>query len=161
MNPSQFPWIMPASALAGFFVSLWMEILARPRCASFHRPMFSWLLHAGLFLGAWGCALALFCRPVFAILAVLAGQFLVVQINNAKYRALREPFIFSDFGIFSQALKHPRLYFPFLESAGLFWPGWQYAAQRALGFGLNLRWNFIFIGRAGSLLRGLRFCSLD
>jgi hypothetical protein len=39
---------------------------------------------------------------------------LIIQINNAKYRALQEPFLFSDFGIFSQTIKHPRLYLPFL-----------------------------------------------
>jgi len=154
MNPSQFPWIMPASALAGFFVSLWMEILARPRCASFHRPMFSWLLHAGLFLGAWGCALALFCRPVFAILAVLAGQFIVVQINNAKYRALREPFIFSDFGIFSQALKHPRLYFPFLGIGRAVLAGLAICGAAAFGLWIESPLEFYLYWATGLIVAG-------
>jgi hypothetical protein len=62
----------------------------------------------------WSAALLLVRRPIFALLLTLAGQFLVIQVSNAKYRALREPFIFSDFGIFSQAIRHPRLYLPFL-----------------------------------------------
>jgi hypothetical protein len=53
-------------------------------------------------------------RPVFAAALALAGALLVVLVNNAKYQALQEPFLFSDFGLFSQALRHPRLYLPFL-----------------------------------------------
>jgi len=75
-------------------------------------------------------------RPLFSVGLVLAGQFLVIQVSNAKHRALREPFIFSDFGIFSQTIKHPRLYLPFLGFgrallAGLF-------AAGAIGAGLWL-----------------------
>jgi hypothetical protein len=38
------------------------------------------------------------------------------MVNNAKFRALREPFLFSDFGIFAQVIRHPRLYLPFLSA---------------------------------------------
>lgn len=57
-------------------------------------------------------------RPIFSALAV--GIFLIILsgVSNAKYHALREPLVFSDIAMFSQAFKHPRLYFPFL---GL-WP---------------------------------------
>lgn len=103
-----------AILLAGIFLSLVLEQLAHPRCPGLRRPLFSALLHAGLLLLAWSAALLIVCRPVFALLLVLAGQLLVIQVNNAKFRALREPFIFSDFGIFSQTIKHPRLYLPFL-----------------------------------------------
>jgi hypothetical protein len=103
-----------AVLLAGIFLSLALDQLVRPRCPGIHRPFFSVLMHSGMLLIAWSAALALVRRPIFALLLVLAGQFLVIQINNAKYRALREPFLFSDFGIFSQTIKHPRLYLPFL-----------------------------------------------
>jgi phosphoglycerol transferase MdoB-like AlkP superfamily enzyme len=106
-------WI-PALCLAGFFVSLRLEKICRPACAGVRRAWWALAVHCGLLLSIWALAFAVFQRPVFAMLAVLAGQFVVVQVNNAKFRALREPFLFSDFGIFSQAVKHPRLYFPFL-----------------------------------------------
>ena len=103
-----------AIILAGIFLSLSMERLARPGCAGLRRPWSSTLVHAGLILIMWSAASLLVRRPIFALLLTLAGQFLVIQVSNAKYRALREPFIFSDFGIFSQAIRHPRLYLPFL-----------------------------------------------
>ena len=113
-----------AVLLAVFFFSLALDQLTRPRCPGMHRPLFSVLMHSGMLLIAWSATLALVRRPIFALLLVLAGQFLVIQINNAKYRALREPFLFSDFGIFSQTIKHPRLYLPFLGvwRAILSWP---------------------------------------
>lgn len=103
-----------AVLLAGIFLSLALDQLARPHCPGVHRPFFSVLMHSGMLLIGWAAALALVRRPTFALLLVLAGQFLVIQVSNAKYRALREPFLFSDFGIFSQTIKHPRLYLPFL-----------------------------------------------
>jgi len=100
--------------LAGIFVSLTAERLAHPHCPGLLRPWSSVLIHAGLLLAAWALTMAVARRPAFALMLVLAGQLIVIQINNAKYRALREPFLFSDFGIFSQTIKHPRLYLPFL-----------------------------------------------
>jgi hypothetical protein len=108
-----FYWI-PALCLAGFFVSLRLEKNCRPGCAGNCRPWPALAIHFGLLIVAWALAFSFCRRPLFAMLVTLAGQFVVVQVSNAKYRALREPFLFSDFGIFSQALKHPRLYFPFL-----------------------------------------------
>jgi len=113
--------IYPAAAvLAGIFFSLELERLARPSCPGLSRPLFASVLHAGLLLMAWAVVLLIVRRPVFALLLVLAGQFLVILVSNAKYRALREPFLFSDFGIFSQTLKHPRLYLPFLGVGRIF-----------------------------------------
>jgi len=57
-------------------------------------------------------------RLVFASLAVSIFLIILSSVSNAKYRALREPLVFSDIAMFSQAFRHPRLYFPFL---GL-WP---------------------------------------
>jgi hypothetical protein len=112
--PEHLPWLPAAVIAAGTFVSLQMERACRPQCVGFLRPWPSFVLHTGLILLAWALALAICRRPTFALLAVLAGQLLLIQVNNAKYRALREPFLFSDFGIFSQAIRHPRLYLPFL-----------------------------------------------
>jgi hypothetical protein len=114
MTTDQASLVAPAIALAGFLLSLLLETLVRPSAPGLRRPWFSLAVHGGLWVVAWACCFAVLGRPIFAALIVLCGQFLVIQVSNAKYRALREPFIFSDFGIFSQALKHPRLYFPFL-----------------------------------------------
>ena len=56
-------------------------------------------------------------RPVFSALAISIFLIILVAVNNAKYKALKEPLVFSDFTMFSQAFKHPRLYFPFLGMA--------------------------------------------
>jgi hypothetical protein len=85
-------------------------------------------IHAGLFLGAWCLLWLVGGRPIFAAALTLAGQLLVITVSNAKFRALREPFVFSDFGLFSQALRFPRLYLPFLGVAR--------AATVAIGVGL-------------------------
>ena len=51
---------------------------------------------------------------VGAALLILA----LVVINNAKYRSLREPLVFSDYDYFTDAFRFPRLYFPFLGISG-------------------------------------------
>ena len=53
-------------------------------------------------------------RAIFSGIAVFIFLIILVAVNNAKYKALNEPMVFSDFAMFSQAFKHPRLYFPFL-----------------------------------------------
>lgn len=103
-----------ASILCGLGLSLSLERFVRPSSPGLKRPVASLAIHAGLFLLILALATAVSRRTVFSVGLVIAGQFLVIQVSNAKYRALREPFIFSDFGIFSQTIKHPRLYLPFL-----------------------------------------------
>lgn len=38
----------------------------------------------------------------------------LVLVNNAKFTALREPFVFQDYEYFTDAIRPPRLYIPFL-----------------------------------------------
>ncbi len=56
-------------------------------------------------------------RPVFSALTVLIFLIILIAVSNAKFTALKEPMVFSDFAMFAQAFKHPRLYFPFLGLA--------------------------------------------
>ena len=56
-------------------------------------------------------------RPIFAFLAVSIFLIILCGVSNAKLRALKEPMVFSDIAMFSQAFTHPRLYFPFLGLA--------------------------------------------
>jgi hypothetical protein len=106
--------VLPAVFLAGFLLSVVLEKLAKPGAPGLSRSFPALMLHAGLWGAALAIPLAITGRPFFSSLLCLSGELLVILINNAKYRALREPFIFSDFGIFSQTVKHPRLYLPFL-----------------------------------------------
>lgn len=55
-----------------------------------------------------------FHRPFFAMIVALVTLSILVIVSNAKYKTLREPLVFSDIAMFSQAFKHPRLYLPFL-----------------------------------------------
>jgi len=107
-------WLPAAIFAAGGFLSLRLEKLVLPQCPGIRRPWQSVLVHIGLFLVCLAVVLAASGRSFFSVLLLAAGQLTVIQVSNAKYRALREPFIFSDFGIFSQTLRHPRLYLPFL-----------------------------------------------
>ena len=38
----------------------------------------------------------------------------LVLVNNAKFTALSESFVFQDYEYFTDAIRHPRLYIPFL-----------------------------------------------
>jgi len=71
-------------------------------------------LHGGLYAAAFLALLALLRRPVLAAGAVLALHGLVLIVSSAKQRVLREPLVFADLGLFTQALRHPRLYLPYL-----------------------------------------------
>lgn len=53
-------------------------------------------------------------RAYFSAGLSLLGIAVVVVINNTKFKTLREPLVFSDFFLYLQAIKHPRLYLPFL-----------------------------------------------
>lgn len=74
-------------------------------------------LHAGL----WGLAFSLLAaalgRPLFALALVACGQALVLAVSAAKARYLREPLVYADLALFSQALRFPRLYLPYFGLA--------------------------------------------
>jgi hypothetical protein len=61
----------------------------------------------------------IFHRVYFSLMVLASLFFLLVLINNAKYMALQEVFVFQDLGYITNAIKHPRLYIPFL-GAGYF-----------------------------------------
>lgn len=117
--------------LPAFFIGLvasWaIEGLLRPRPAMvWHRPARANLTHVGGVLIAFSLELALFRRPYFAMANVLALELFVVLVSRAKHHALEEPFVFPDFEYFTDTIRHPRLYLPFL--------GWGNALAAAGGF---------------------------
>lgn len=141
------------AAGSGLCLSLAIESLLRPRPAR-RRPWAAWALHAGLYLLAHaGLTLAL-GRPWFALAGVAALQLTLVLVNNAKVKALREPFVFQDYEYFTDAIRHPRLYIPFF--------GWWKFLAASAGFVLAVSvglWGetvpaqrFTWAGQAGGVL---------
>ncbi len=104
-----------AAAAGALLLSVAIERFAEPAAGVRARPAAAWCLHGGSALLCFTALLVLVHRPVFSALLSIVLWTLLVQINNAKYRALREPFLFSDFALFSQAVRYPRLYLPFLD----------------------------------------------
>lgn len=72
------------------------------------------LLHSFIISALFLIVTLIVQRPVFSGLAVFIFHIILVVVSNAKLKALKEPMVFSDIAMFSQAFKHPRLYFPFL-----------------------------------------------
>ncbi|MFD4836749.1 LTA synthase family protein [Achromobacter sp. NPDC058515] len=109
-------WCAVAAPLAGGLLATWLleaGLAPRPR-APWRRPLSAVALHAGVWLLAFACVWAIVGRPYFAAGILLAVFGLIVAVNNAKYQALREPFVWADFEYFTDAIRHPRLYLPFL-----------------------------------------------
>jgi hypothetical protein len=106
--------IWPA-LLIGLVSSFFLLRLFRPLLVAPWR--WAWrglVLHVAIWGAAYAALTLLLGRPWFAMALCLAGLLLLVQVNNAKFHALREPFVFQDFEYFTDAIKHPRLYIPFL-----------------------------------------------
>lgn len=115
----------------GTGLSFLIECLLKPQVTAFwKRHTVTLIIHLGLWLLLFAFVLMVVRRPWFATIIELAFLLLVVQVNNAKFYSLREPFIFQDFEYFTDALKHPRLYLPFL--------GVGRALIIAVGFGVAL-----------------------
>ncbi|HLF31585.1 MAG TPA: LTA synthase family protein [Xanthomonadales bacterium] len=136
----------------GLVASVGIERLMVPRPA-LDRPLAAWALHTGSWLAVFGGFVLLLGRPWFAAAAVSAFMLFLVLVNNAKVQALREPFVFQDYEYFTDAIRHPRLYIPFL--------GWGKAVVALLGFvlavtaGLGLEGvpgnRFIVAGQLGGV----------
>lgn len=123
------------SFLIGLAVSWAMEALLQPRpLPPWRRPIATIAMHAGIWTVAFGMELALFRRPYFATANVLILQLIIVLVSQAKYQALREPFIFQDFEYFVDAVRHPRLYLPFFGA----WRACVAAAVAAAAFAAGL-----------------------
>ncbi|WP_299880039.1 LTA synthase family protein [uncultured Cocleimonas sp.] len=109
--PSYFPTLALALLLTIAF-SFLPERWVKPKTpnVSFSNGLLQALLVSILFLAVT----LIVQRPIFSALAVSIFLIILSGVSNAKYKALREPLVFSDIAMFSQAFKHPRLYFPFL-----------------------------------------------
>ena len=101
--------------LATIGLSFLPEKMVKPSAHRFHQKtiILQSLLVSMVFLGLT----LIVQRPIFSGLAVFIFLIILVAVSNAKFIALKEPMVFSDFAMFAQAFKHPRLYFPFLGLA--------------------------------------------
>ena len=114
-----------AASLVGLALSVVIERLMTPR-PPLARPVSAWALHVGLWFSTHAALTLVLGRPWFAAAAVSAFLLMLVLVNNAKFKALREPFVFQDYEYFTDAIRHPRLYIPFL--------GWSKFLIAAAGF---------------------------
>lgn len=53
-------------------------------------------------------------RPMVSAVISMANFLVIVVLNNAKYRALREPLVFTDFALLKEVIRHPRLYIGYI-----------------------------------------------
>lgn len=110
------PWAVLAVAMVVWLLlSVAMERLVRPAPHWGERPGSAWSLHVASALLVFLLMVGIAGRPLFAAGASAALWALLIAVNNAKFRALREPFVYPDFALFSQAFRFPRLYLPFLN----------------------------------------------
>lgn len=103
-----------AILLFTFLLSLLLEKLIQPKVPKIKRSLSSYILHFAIISFVYLNMLSIVQRPIFSSLHVLITQTIFILVSNAKYKALKEPLVFSDIVMFSQAFKYPRLYFPFL-----------------------------------------------
>ena len=92
------------ASLTGLTLSVAIERLMMPR-PILARPLAAWALHGGLWLLAHALLTLILGRPWFAAAAVLAFLLMLVLVNNAKFKALREPFVFQDYEYFAEDRK--------------------------------------------------------
>lgn len=121
-----------AAALAGLVLSMLIERLMQP-CPPMARPWAAWAFHGGSWLSAHATLTLVLGRPWFAAAAVSAFLLMLVLVNNAKFKALREPFVFLDYEYFTDAIRHPRLYIPFLGWGKFFFAAAGFVLAVAVG----------------------------
>lgn len=80
-----------------------------------HRQLKLWMLEASLLAIPFLLMILVTQRILLASLTTLALFVTPIIVNLAKYRALREPLVFSDFYLYIQVFTHPRLFLPFLN----------------------------------------------
>ena len=151
MVESSFVSVLIA-ALTGLGLSVVIEYLMKP-CSPFIRPWSAWALHGGLWLLAHGLLTLLLGRPWFATATVSAFLLMLVLVNNAKVKALREPFVFQDYEYFTDMIRYPRLFIPFM--------GWWKFLGAATGFALAVSvgllgesvpvQRFFYLGQVGAI----------
>ena len=108
-------------ALAGSLLLLnimsWLlqHTLQPKQIRPYPRKLSLWILDNVIMAVPFLILLLLTQRLLLATLGSLALLITLFIINQAKYKALREPLVFSDFYLYLQIFTHPRLFLPFLN----------------------------------------------
>lgn len=79
------------------------------------RSLQALLLQNLLFSTLYSLIVLISLRPWLSALLSIVCAVILLVINQAKYKALREPLVFSDWYLYIQVLTHPRLFLPFLN----------------------------------------------
>lgn len=74
-----------------------------------------WLIQTALITLIFTSALLISYRPFLSSIISLAICAVFLVVNQAKYKALDEPLVFSDIYLYLQVFTHPRLFLPFLN----------------------------------------------
>ncbi len=83
----------------------------RPRSAPFWRRPLLAVMPVVLF---YFTLLMVSYRPMVSAVVSMTAFFVIIMLNNAKYRALREPLVFTDFALLKEVIRHPRLYVDYI-----------------------------------------------
>jgi len=102
------------SVMGSHIIELWQVPQSRP---VWQRPWRAIVAQVLAYVGLFGIFLALTQRPWLTVALTLAIATLLLLVNNAKYRHLREPFLAADFIYFWEAIRYPQLYLPYFGYA--------------------------------------------
>ena len=149
-----------ATALCGLSLSVLIEYMMSPR-PILSRSLAAWTLHVGLWLFSFALLTLLLGRPWFAAAAVSAFLLILVLVNNAKFAALREPLVFQDYEYFTDAIRHPRLYIPFLGWPNFFGASAGFISAALVGLWIEepLAERFMINGQLGGVVL-IFFCGV-
>jgi phosphoglycerol transferase MdoB-like AlkP superfamily enzyme len=86
-----------------------LELRTSKRCLKL------WLIQSASIAIIFLSALIISNRPFLSAIISLAFSTIFLVVNQAKYKALNEPLVFSDVYLYLQVFTHPRLFLPFLN----------------------------------------------
>lgn len=129
-------WTAILAALSGLALTVGLERFLQT-AARLRRPAAAWALHMGLYGLAYVVLVFVLGRPIFATALLCAFFLLLVVVSNAKFKALREAFVFQDYEYFTDAIRHPRLYIPFLGWGKFFLAAAGFIAALTIGLWLE------------------------
>ncbi len=141
------------ASLSGLIVSILIERWMTPQ-PLFVRPLAAWAIHTLLWFFSFALLVLLLGRPWFAMATVLAFLLMLVMVNNAKFHSLQEPFVWHDFEYFTDAIKYPRLYIPFLGWGNFFLAATGFITAVSIGFFLEAipQERFVLNGQLGGIV---------